>query len=163
MDLRIDAQLVGTEFVTGLYLNSIVNPTLLNFGDPTGGSGGFEDPSISLASNTFRPDGDGFFDILLEFENAPPGARFDNSDFITYHITLTSGLLSEGNFNAFSAPGPGPGNPGPFQAAAHIQGIGPEGEGSGFIAPNGVPDGGMTMMLLGSALACLGALRRRFA
>ena len=28
---------------------------------------------------------------------------------------------------------------------------------------NGVPDGGATIMLLGSALACLGALRRRFA
>ena len=29
--------------------------------------------------------------------------------------------------------------------------------------PNGVPDGGSTVMLLGSALVCIGALRRRWA
>jgi hypothetical protein len=29
--------------------------------------------------------------------------------------------------------------------------------------PNGVPDSGTTVMLLGTALACIGALRRRFA
>ena len=32
-----------------------------------------------------------------------------------------------------------------------------------IVPPKGVPDGGATVMLLGSALACLGALRRRFA
>ena len=32
-----------------------------------------------------------------------------------------------------------------------------------FYGRPGVPDGGTTLMLLGSALACLGALRRRFA
>jgi hypothetical protein len=31
------------------------------------------------------------------------------------------------------------------------------------VPPPGVPDGGTTLMLLGSALACLGVLRRRFA
>jgi hypothetical protein len=168
VDLTITSQLnepLGPlEFMSELYLN--FNPDknpddLASAFTETGSSGFFTDPLISLGVNQFKADGDGFFDILFTFDNSDGSlTRFDDTDSITYTITL-AGLVEE-DFNFLSAPG---GGHGPFSAAAHIQGVGLDGEGSGFIAPpngNGVPDGGTTMMLLGSALACLGALRRRF-
>jgi VPDSG-CTERM motif len=160
VDLTITASdFDDLEFLDALYLNlnPLLDPTQLDFGSPTGGSGFGDDPVISLGTDAFKADGDGLYDILLQFDIAPPGDRFDDSDSITYHITGIAGLV-EGDFNFLSTPS---GGHGPFKAAAHIQGVGPEGEGSGFIAPNGVPDGGATAMLLGTALACLGAFRRR--
>jgi hypothetical protein len=159
VDVKITSLLVGTESLNDLYLNLNVayDPTSLSFAK-LGGTGSFTDPTISLGTNAFKADGDGSYDILFDFIPPGPGIRFDNADTVTYRITRT-GLVEE-DFNTLSQPPTG--GHGPFLAAAHIQGIAPN-DGSGFIAPNGVPDGGTTVMLLGTALACLGALRRRFA
>jgi hypothetical protein len=166
VDLTITSGLVLPESMEELYLN--LNPAYdaddLAFAIDSS-SGTFGPISISTGTNAFKADGDGLYDILFQFDFSPPADRFDNTDSITYHITGIAGLV-EGDFNFLSAPA---GGHGPFLAAAHIQNTdGPEG--SGWIAPNGappppngVPDGGTTLMLLGSALTCLGALRRRFA
>jgi hypothetical protein len=161
VDLKITSLLFGTEFLDELYLNldPTLNPTLLNFGAPTRtGSFGLN-PVVSTGVDAFQADGGGKYDINFQFDIAPPGDRFDGIDTITYHVTGITGL-DENDFNFFSSPA---GGNGIHQAAAHIQGVGTNANGSGFIAPNGVPDGGATVMLLGTALACLGALRRRFA
>jgi VPDSG-CTERM motif len=163
VQLTITSQLADPlaplENMESLYLNLNPNydPTSLLFAK-TGGTGSFTDPLISTGTNAFKADGDGLYDILFAF--APPGVRFDSTDSITYQVTRAAGLVAA-DFNELSAPA---GGHGPFLAAAHIQNTdGPQG--SGWIAPNGahVPDGGATVMLMGTALACLGALRRRFA
>jgi protein with PEP-CTERM/exosortase system signal len=166
VDLKITSLLSGTEFLDELYLNldPALNPTLLSFGAPTRGVGSSfgSDPVVSTGVNAFDADGGGSYDINFQFDIAPPGDRFNNSDSITYHVTGITGL-DESDFNFLAAPH---GGNGVFTAAAHIQGVGPNADGSGFIAPNGVPgvpDGGSTVMLLGGTLACLGALRRRLA
>jgi hypothetical protein len=163
VDLTITSQLVNLEFLGALYLNlnPAYDPNDLNFA-LTGSTGTFGSPTISTGTDAFKADGDGLYDILVDFNIAPPGDRFNDTDSVTFTLTGITGLV-EGDFNFLSAPS---GGHGPFLAAAHIQGVGPNGEGSGWIAPgNGapVPDGGATVMLLGTALACLGALRRRFA
>ena len=169
VDLKITSLLSGTEFLDELYLNldPALNPSLLSFGVTarTGSFGplvGGTDPVVSKGVNAFDADGGGSYDINFQFDIAPPGDRFNNSDSITYHVTGITGL-DESDFNFLAAPH---GGNGVFTAAAHIQGVGPNADGSGFIAPNGVPgvpDGGSTVMLLGGTLACLGALRRRLA
>jgi hypothetical protein len=161
VDLTITSQLFGTEFLDELYLNlnTVYDPSLLNFAklSETGSFG--LDPVILTGTDAFQADGGGRYDINFQFDISPPPDRFNSTDSITYHITGITGLV-EGDFDFFSFPA---GGNGIHKAAAHIQGVGADAEGSGFIAPNGVPDGGATMMLLGTALACLGASRWRFA
>jgi VPDSG-CTERM motif len=168
VQLKITSLLVGTEFVSDLYLN--LDPALtassLNFGTPTRTGTFGLDPVITTSSPPpLNADGGGTFDIRFAFDTAPPGDRFGSggppADSLTYTVTGITGL-DETDFNFLSQP-PSGGN-GFFAAAAHIQGITPnsEGETSGFVGPT-VPDGGSTVMLLGGALACLGALRRRLA
>jgi hypothetical protein len=165
VQLTISSQLVGTEFLSDLYLN--LNPAYsasnLNFGSPTR-TGSFGTDPVVPAPPPLNADGGGTFDIKFAFDTAPPADRFDGLlDSITYQITglgLITNLV-EADFDYLSQDPSG--GHGFFKAAAHIQGVGTNGDGSGFIAPNGVPDGGTTVMLLGTALACLGALRQRLA
>jgi hypothetical protein len=159
VDLKVTSLLKGSEDLTALFLNldPLLDPTALGISQiastGTFGTIGIEPPGVDL----YKADGDGLYDILFDFP--PPGSVFDGSDTVTFRFTLAG--LTEDSFDFLSTPA---GGHGPFTAAAHIQRVGPTGDGSGFIAPNGngVPDGGTTVMLLGSALACLGALRRRF-
>ena len=158
VDLKITSQLSGTEALTQLDLNldPSLNPIQLSFApQPLVTIGTFGAISISTGVNAFKADGDGLYDI--EFDLPPPGTVFDQSDSVTYRI-MGPASLTENSFNFLSFPD---GGHGPFVAAAHIQRIAPN-DGSGWIAP-GVPDGGTTIMLLGGAFACLGALRRRLA
>jgi hypothetical protein len=162
--LEITSLLVGTEFMSDLYLNldPDLNASLLTFGVPTK-IGSFNAPSISKVP--INADGGGTFDIKFTFSTSGMNGgsqRFNNGDTLTYLVSGITGLDAE-DFNFFSQDPSG--GHGYFKAAAHIQGIPRDANGktSGFVGPNGVPDGGTTLMLLGSALACLGALRRRFA
>ena len=167
VDIKISSQLFGTEFLDQLYLNlnTAFNPIQLSFTKigETGSFGtlaGGSNPVISTGTNAFSADGGGSYDISFQFDIAPPSQRFNGLlDSITYNVTLAGGTLRENSFNFDAVPH---GDHGVFKAAAHIQGVAPGPNGtSGFIAH--VPDGGATVTLLGTALACLGALRRRFA
>jgi len=93
--------------------------------------------SISTGVDAFQADGDGKFDILFDFP-PPPGAfaaKFTTGETVVYDITYTGlGTFDENSFDFFSAPGGGQGT---FRAAAHVQGIGPTGEDSGWIGDDG--------------------------
>jgi VPDSG-CTERM motif len=165
--LTITSFLDGTEFLGDLFLNfnEAKDVSALVFTEDTSLTlGSFTDPIITTdAPPPLNADGGGTFDIRFTFDTSDgTSTRFDTTDSITYVISGISGLVAA-DFD-FLSEDPSGGN-GFFKAAAHIQGVGPDGEGSGFVGPGvpGVPDGGTTMMLLGTALACLGALRRRFA
>lgn len=114
--------LTNGEFVSGLYFNLNPADTVdnLNFSlQDTAGS--FSAPTISTGENAFKADGDGYYDILLNFSTID-GYRFVVGDSITYLITGVTGLTAS-DFGYLSYPAVGD-TPNGLFAAAHIQGIG---------------------------------------
>lgn len=145
--------LVGTEFVSGAYLNlnPALNPASLNFSLPVQ-VGSFALPSIDKAVNAYKADGDGFFDIRFNFANAN-SQRFGVGESVTYTVTGISGLNAT-DFDFLSVNGPPDKNG--FPAAAHVLSIGLDGEDSGWVTV--VPEPASMSLL---ALGMLPLLRRR--
>jgi hypothetical protein len=150
------------EKVSELYLNLNPNlaPTSLVFAN-LGGSPGVTAPLPSLGVNAFKADGDGKYDILFQFSQ-PPTNSFTAGDYLSYQITGIPTLRAV-DFEYLSAPA---GGHGPFDAAAHVQGIAATDiidttATSGWIAPGpsdvvvvAVPEPRLgTFFLLGAALA----------
>jgi hypothetical protein len=158
--------LSGSEFITGVYfsLKEPYDPLGLNVAqsgiDTTGGS--FTGAQVGV--NAFQADGDGRYDLLLNFSSNPP--RFDADSTIQFLISHDSMNLALGDFATLAAPG---GDNGPFFAAAHLQGIGANGALSTWIATSAdptlftaVPDGGATSALLGMSMLAFACVRRKF-
>ncbi|MBI4583497.1 MAG: PEP-CTERM sorting domain-containing protein [Planctomycetes bacterium] len=150
--------LTGSEFSESVYLNlnPAIDPTNLTFNQLSG-----EPATFSTDTDAFKADGDGFFDILVDFPPPPGSQKFEAGETAVFEITHSGGI-SAADFDYQSASGGGNGT---FTAAAHIQGIGPDGNDSGWIGDgNGrVPEPG-TLILLGMGLAfsaLFGASRRR--
>jgi len=137
------AGLVDDEFVRQWYFN--VEPfQTINFTHQSG-----EVPtSTQSSSNAFKADGDGFFDILIEYA-ANAADRFGAG--LQSVLLLEAAGLTADMFQALSL---GAGNsPDGLLAAAKVQGIGPNADGSGWVAP--IPIMGALPLLL-SALGLLG-------
>ncbi|MFG0282913.1 MAG: hypothetical protein ACF8R7_00685 [Phycisphaerales bacterium JB039] len=130
VELTLSSWLVDREFVSSWLFNldPMLDPAELKF-TKIGSSGSYDDPAIFTASNNFRAGGDGYFDILFAFATMEEG-RFGAGDEVVYLIT-SSEMISAESFNVFSAPA---GGQGPLLSAAHIQGVGMFGTGSGWIA-----------------------------
>lgn len=143
--------LVGSEFISGLYLNVVptVDPNALTFGSPVK-TGSFTSPAIQRGTDAFKADGDGYFDILLSFATSGgAGGRFTAGDAVSYTITGPASLTAA-SFAATSAS-----SRMGYHIAAHVQGIGPDGDDSGWVAE---PEPASLSLL---ALGCLRAIRRR--
>jgi hypothetical protein len=124
--------------------------------------------TVSTASDNFQADGDGLYDILFDFPEAPP--RFSAGDTSVY--TLSGAGLLASSFNFLSTPNDG--GSGPFLAAAHVLETGPlecdpdftcpphelENLNSDWISPSIVPVPAAAWMF-GSALGLLGWVRRK--
>jgi hypothetical protein len=116
--------LVGNQFITDWFFNldPSLNPTLLTFDTLTATkTGTFNNPAISTGANSFKADGDGFFDVKFEFANGPPAARFGAGDKYVILVSSTQTLTGE-SFKFVSVNG-SPGKDG-FGSAAHLQGGG---------------------------------------
>lgn len=158
VSLTITANGLGSQSITSIYFN--LDPALsasslvfsLDAGSSTAPA-----PAVFQGTNAYRADGDGYYDIKLDFP--PPGGmqRFDNND--TAFFTITGVNLTANSFQFLSQPGPG-NNPGPYYSAAHIQGI-PTGYGttSGWVAPVPVP--AALWMFAPALLGMVGLMRRR--
>ena len=142
--------LTGSECVSGWYFNldtgldadDLLNLSINNKGGPNA--------SISKGIDTYKADGDGYFDILLDFDKT-----FVKDSVATFEIYFTGGL-TDLSFDFMSAPS---GNShGPFLSAAHVQSIGSDDEKSGWVAP--VPEPA-TMLLLGFGLVGIAAVGRK--
>ena len=146
--------LPGTEFVREWYFNldPTLDPTDLAFSAPTK-TGTFADPTVSTGTDAFKADGDGNYDILVAFDNAPPANRFTAGDAVEYTITGI-GSLTAASFNFLSAPA---GGHGPYLTAAHVQGIGEDGEDSGWVT---TPEPA-TVALVAGGLAWIALLKKR--
>lgn len=151
----------SNQFGWGFNLDPSLDPDDLAFAFVGGNN---DADSISTGTNAFQADGDGLFDILFGW-NANVGSRLVVGESAVYDITLTG--LTEQSFNFSSVEGGGNGT---FFSAAHVQGIGPDNEGSGFIGdgdgpgpgpgPTPIPEPGM-LLILGTALAAAAFAGRR--
>ncbi len=145
--------LTDDEFLSKFYMNldPTMDPTLLSI-TPLSKTGTFLDPTVNLGVDAFKADGDGKYDILLNF-STDEADRFGAGEVFTFRIDGPSGL-DVFSFNELSLPD---GGHGPFLLAGHVQGItiNEEPSGSGWISPG---DGGLvpfpepaTVILLSTA------------
>jgi len=158
--------LTGSEFVSGWYFN--LNPAFSTADltiSQTGMGGAFDAPSISRGTDAFKADGDGKYDLLFSFGTAGDASqRFTSGDSITFTLSGITGL-NAADFNYMSAPA---GGHGPYVAATHVQSI--DGNYSGWLDPSTtldsgdvqVPDGYLTIVLLGMGCVAIEGLRRKF-
>lgn len=162
VDLTIsNVGLTGTEFISEFYFNfegtALTLPTLL----PPPGSDPID--GISYSPNSFKADGDGFFDVLISFNQS--GDRFTAGETVTLSMTGTGIVIDDFNFLSLGA-----GNsPDGLYVAAHIQSIvgSPDGtsgwitgEGGGTIIVDPIPEPG-TLVLLGCGLLGMAGLARK--
>jgi hypothetical protein len=173
-DVRLTLEtlgLVGQEFISevSFNLNPAINPTEVvatKIANPNGTLQG-----LSAGVDAFQSAGGGKYDLLFTFGHAA-GSRFTANETVVVDLNLVSGMLALGDFNVLAVRG---GGDGPFYAAAHIQGIGPNGSASTWLADSDGPTGSCpgctptptavvpepaSLLLLGSALA-LNAVRAR--
>jgi hypothetical protein len=129
--------LLGSEFVSGFYLNLNTNFSPLNLSiSYVSSSGSFLIPSVASGTiergiDSFKADGDGKYDVLFDFSTVS-GSTFGAGESVTYQISGIAGLTAD-DFVYLSAPN---GGHGPFYAAAHVQGIGADGALSGWVEPS---------------------------
>jgi len=125
--LTVDAAgLSGDEYIKALYFNYDPNANGIVDSGFSATSGTVNAPTVGLGDNAYKADGDGWFDIEILFDNGV-GGRFDADEA----ITLTFEDTTEANFLFFSDGG---GNsPDGLYVAAHVGGIGPTGDDSGWV------------------------------
>ena len=115
LTLAVDSNLPGGQFIGEFFFNYSGDASLLHITD---NGGDVNTTEIGQQNDFYQADGDGFYDIWFDF--APAGNnKLMAGESINYTISGVS--FSDFNFLSYN-PGPG-GNPGPFYAAAKLQGI----------------------------------------
>lgn len=154
VELTLEAtNLTDKEFVFewSFNLDPALDPNMLVFSSPSK-TGAFADPVINTGADAFKADGDGLFDVRIDFSNGGgSNNRFGVGETAVYTITGIPGLTA-GSFDFLSAPA---GGHGPFPTVAHVGGIGESDDYSGWIT---VPEPTSLCLLAGAGVALI---RRR--
>jgi hypothetical protein len=117
--------------VVAFNLNPSLDPAGLTFALQSS-VGSFTSPTISTGVDAFRADGDGYYDIALQFDiGGGASTTFNNGESLTYLLAGIPGLTASDFEYLSTASGGG----GPFYAAAHVQGTG-SGNVSAWAEPN---------------------------
>ncbi len=139
-------------------LNPLLDPRDLMF-TLSDSSGAFSAPTVLTGDSidgkdSYKADGDGFFDILIEFaEEDGSDTRFGRGDEAVYTITGISSLTAA-SFDVVSAPG---GGAGAYETAAHVRSIGLNSD-SGWVGTGAIaPEPATLMFLAGSSLMAVSA------
>jgi PEP-CTERM motif len=128
--VTITSNLSGSEFIDDIYLNYSGDPTTLT----SQYSSGTAANSVNFGSNAYKADGDGYFDIQLDYP-PPPGhsGLFGAGDTSAYLFTFPGLDVSDFNLSSFCETGCGTGS---YFAAAHVQAIATP-PGSGWVGDGG--------------------------
>ncbi len=144
--------LTGGEYVAKWFFNldPALNVASLLFSVPVI-TGTMDDPVINLGTDAHKANGDGFFDIFLNFSNVEDAdKRFGPGESLEFIITGI-GTLTAASFDFLSVLSPADGLP----TAAHVQGIG---EFSGWIT---VPEpSSLALLAMGVFWSCRRRRRR---
>jgi hypothetical protein len=157
MSLSLASTMESTAFAGAGYFNfggTAAQLTALTFSYGSGQAL----PTIGKAFDSFKADGDGWFDIRFLFPTDQGDDRFLAGESLTYMIS--GGGVTADLFNYTSAPGGGNGT---WHSALHMQGLGQDAEGSGWIGATPttpVPEPETYAMLL-AGLALMGFVARR--
>jgi hypothetical protein len=135
--LKLTALLTHSEYASQWYFN-VADDYIdyLHFDVVPGGTAPV--PSVAVTKDSYKADGDGLFDILIDFGESA-ASRFTGGESITFTIT-SSKELSPAAFAYLSAPDGGNNGKLGLLAAAHVQGIGSSGNESGWIDGTIVPN-----------------------
>jgi len=165
VQLVIDSNLGAGENLDpnkALYLNISDSSLLSTLAFTLTANTGFSQAATVLTGeNAYRPDGDGYMDILFTYDSATKA--FTNGESQTYLITGGAGLVAS-DFTTGWSYCPGNCN-GPHLAAVHVQNTPNGGGGSAWVGgtvDTSVPEPSSTGLLF-SALAVIGLGGRRWA
>lgn len=135
-----NVNLTSSEFVNMMYfnLNTNMDPTMLSFAlQSTNGAFTIPTPTTFVqgaqvgGQNGNKADGDGYFDVLLNFaQSGTDSERFNAGESVSYLISGITGLTAM-DFGYLSQGG----GSSDYYAAAHIQGTG-NGQKSAWVAPS---------------------------
>lgn len=142
--------------IDNVYFNLDPHLTSLLSGGLTFGRVSGPAASIIIGEDVAKADGDGFYDIFLNYGNSFPSGS-------SAKFTITGTGISASSFDFLSTENK-TSNYGPFDAAIHLTGYNDNG-GSAWVygspTSSATPDGGSTIGLLGLALISMGLMRRK--